>query len=231
MAISNDYEPFVLRTSDIGLGLSALRSLADDQLQLPEGVRLAVPDNLIRLAGYVRAGSFEHSQFLERVILNFQPQFARQRADYRDNEIAFRFASALLERYESNDIEVIEDVDEEVLAHLDESFPSYVISLSPPSHFVRLYLAKLYSWSLRESAMIVERGRRVINQVSHLITTIQFPDRLAAFFRIKDRFSIRLFAPLGGRPVKYFVCIAVAGLGLTYLSAGVAGLAIAVIDP
>ena len=231
MTRPSSYNPFVAGSNDVGLGLSALRSLADEELHLPAGVRLAVPDSLIRLAELVREGSREHAQFLKRIIVGFQPKILSRAESPDGNELASRFAMALLELHHAQTIEVIEEVDEKVLAHLGDSFPTYVVSLSPPSYFVRRYLAKLYSWSLRKGALILERGRAVLNKVSHHITTIQFPDELAPFFRVKDKLSGRIFARVGGRPVKYFVCIAVAGLGLEYMPASAAGLAIAVVDP
>lgn len=222
---------FVPDTTDVGLGLSTLWSIAYGEINFPEAPRLAVPDNLVRLAEHALAGSETHALFLDRVIRNFQPQLIRRREDNYSYYLAIRFARNLLEMRGARRIEILEEIDEMVLTNLGTSFPNYVVSLSPPSYFIRLYLAKLYSWSLKKKGLIIERGRRLINSVSHVITTIQYPDRLVEFFSAKDKFSHHLFARAGGRPVKYFVCIAIAGLGITYFSAGVAGLVIAVVDP
>ena len=220
----------------IGLGISALEALANEDLSLAEAGAIAVPDNLLRLATLVRKGSAGHRDFLVRVIRYFRGRAMtfRHQDDDGDHRQVRRIVAALWELERAGRLLVIHEamVDPRLETALGPLYPgaTFEIALSPLRNFLRDYLVRVYSWTEGAGCVAVERTRRVFSDLGHHVATLQFPDQLDRDADLKGRYVSRAFASRRGRRAGFLVGVTADTEGQAGADAGVAGLVIAFAD-
>jgi len=236
MNINQVVDRFIEEPKAVAIGPSSLESLAYEELWPNGDVKIALPDNLMRLLSLIREGSFEHRIFLIRLVRYFRagPWQARKYED-QDNEMVDRIVMMVDAFERDNRLIVIND--EMTDPVIKESFSSlypgraFEISLSPKRNLLRDYLVRIYSWSKRTGGLILERTRRVFSDIGHHIATLQLPDKLDHYVGFKSRYVGRMFGFRGGKAAKFFVGCAVGIAGLGSPAASIAGVVIAFADP
>lgn len=236
MDINGIVEKFRVKPKVVALGLSSLESFANDELHLNDNPQVAVPDNLIRLLVLIRNGSIEHRRFLIRIIRYFRErEINTPELDEIDNSTVDRIIIAFDEFQKNDRLVVITDEinDEEIQESLNGLYPgsAFEISLSPKRNFLRDYLVRIYSWSKSTGGIILERSRRVFSDVGHHIATLQFPDKIDHYTKLKSQYLGRMFGFRGGRSTKFFVGCVISIAGLNNPIASIAGVIIAFADP
>ena len=186
----------------IGLGISCLRDLAENNFNRENSFRVAVPDELLRLAS---ANTDESRPFLMMLLREFCDV-----NDERGYSLAGRLQEALTSSEAEARFEVItDDPDPNIEKDLEGFFgdSKFEISLSAKDNFIRRYYAKLISWSKKTGQVIVERTEKAFTELTRFIVSLQIPKHVAAAFKWKEEMARKLF---GGRILKFFVGIALA---------------------
>jgi len=213
------------------LGISALAGISrNDLLERPE-LRVALPDNLIRLIDLANEGSQEHLQFLHNVI----SEFIEGDLDISPRELAtnlhgtYRFLSDAGNLLTISD----EDIDEEVESELEGSFTDerYFISLSPRGNFVKDYYLRALSWARKTGGLLIEKTSYFFKRVGHFIATLQIPDRFDGLVDAKKKHVDRIFSFRGGKGAKWFIGTVSSTAGFIHPLLGIPGLVIAYMDP
>lgn len=235
MIINEAVEKFSAQPEGIALGISALQSVALHEILPQDGLAVVVPANLMRLVSLIRGGSREHAKFLLRVVHYFNSPFRWNKLRASDSEVVGRLVEVLSHLEGAGRLVVLGDEvdDEEVAEAFSGLYPSgaFKIAMSPPRNFVRDYLVRIYSWSKRTGGVIVERTRRVFNDIGHQVATLQLPDSLDRYVDLKSKYVMRAFSFRGGKAAKVFLGVAVSAGGLFSPAASIAGLVIAFADP
>lgn len=239
MNIDDLLKMFAEQTDVVGLGPSALGSLALIENPWRAEITIAIPDTLLRLASLVREGSAEHRDYLIKLIRYYQqpPQQVRFGApiDVDEVEEVEKIVDVILVLHESDRLLILgeEVIDPGIERDLVELHPASIfeISLSPKSNFLRDYIVRVYSWSKRTGGKVVECGDKLYRKIGRYISTLQLPDRLDRAVDLKSRYIRRLFGFKGGKATRYFVGLVVGVGGLAIPAFGVAGAVIAFADP
>lgn len=235
MIINEAVEKFSAQPEGIALGISALQSLALHEIWPQDGLAVVVPANLVRLVSLIRGGSREHAEFMLRVVHYFNSSFRWNKLRASDSEVVVRLVEFLSHLEGAGRLVVLGDEvdDAEVAEAFSGLYPSgaFEIAMSPPRNFVRDYLVRIYSWSKRTGGVIVERTRRVFNDIGHQVATLQLPDSLDRYVDLKSKYVRRAFSFRGGKAVKVFLGVAVSAGGLFSPAASITGLIIAFADP
>ncbi len=235
MIINEAVEKFSAQPEGIALGLSALQSVALDEIWPQDGLAVVVPANLVRLVSLIRGGSREHAEFLLRVVHYFNSSFRSNKVRASDSEVVGRLVAFLSHLEGAGRLVVLGDEvdDVEVAEAFSGLYPSgaFEIAMSPLRNFVRDYLVRIYSWSKRTGGVIIERTRRVFNDMGHQVATLQLPDRLDRYVDMKSKYVKYAFSFPGGKAAKFFLGVAVSAVGLVSPAASIAGLVIVFADP
>lgn len=213
------------------LGISALAGLSrTDLLDRPE-LRIALPDNLIRLIDLANEGSQEHLQFLHQVV----SEFNQGELNISPKELATNIFASYRFLSEVGNLLTIsaEDIDEEVMFELEDSFGDerYFISLSPRGNFVKEYYLRAVSWARKTGGLIIEKTSYFFKEVGHFIAALQIPDRFDTLVDAKKKHIDRIFAFRGGKGAKWFIGTVSSTAGFIHPLLGIPGLVIAYMDP
>ena len=211
------------------LGVSALGHLTRDYLKERPEVRIALPDNLIRLIELARDGSEEHQIFLQSIVIEFSE------GDVEADELINNLFQSYRGLAETDSLIVItdEDIDEEVNFELENSFneEKYFISLSPRDNFIKRYYLKALSWAKKTGGLLIEKTSYFFKKVGHHVATLQLPDRFDAFIDVKKKHIDRVFSFRGGKGVKWFLAAVSGTAGFIHPLLGFPGILIAYMDP
>jgi hypothetical protein len=213
------------------LGISALARLTrNDLLDRPE-LKIALPDNLIRLIELANDGSEQHSQFLYRVVAEFN----EGDLDLSPRDLATNLYTSYRFLSEVHNLLTIaaEDIDEEVAYELEGSFDNerYFTSLSPRRNFVKDYYLRVTSWARKTGGLMIEKTSYFFKRVGHFIVTLQIPDRFDSLVDVKKKHIDRIFSFRGGKGAKWFIGTVSSTAGFIHPLLGIPGLVIAYMDP
>lgn len=231
MQPEDSLKAFSIERYAVVFGISALSGLSRETLLKQPKLRIALPDNLIRLILLAYEESEEHLLFLHQVVSEFtQDELRVSPRELATNLfIVYRFledGGHLLTITE-------EETDNQVRFELEESFDDerYFISLSPRNNFVREYYEQALSWAKRTGGLIVEKTSYFFTKVGHHIASLQIPDRIDNFLETKRKHIDRLFAFKSGKGVKWFIGTVSGTAGLYHPLLAVPGLLIVYMDP
>jgi len=213
------------------LGVSALGFFSRDYLKERPEVRIALPDNLVRLIEIAREGSEEHRIFLRLIV----EEFNEGELDISTNQLINNICDSYDLLKETNNLIIIsdEDIDEVVNFELENSFDEerYFISLSPRDNFIKKYYLKALSWAKRTGGLLIEKTSYFFKKAGHFIATLQIPDRFDDFIDAKKKHIDRVFSFSGGKGAKWFLAAVFGTAGLIHPLLGVPSLLIAYMDP
>lgn len=226
-----DISEFGIERYGVVLGISALSQLSREHLKERAEIRVALPDNLIRLIELANEGSEEHQYFLHHIV----SEFAEGEMEISATELTTNIYVAYRALLEMDNLIIItaDDIDEEVSFELEESFHDdhYFISLSPRDNFVKNYYLRVISWSKKTGGLLIEKSSYFFKKVGHFIATLQIPDRFDKMVDAKKKHIDRIFSFRGGRGVKWFIGMVSSTAGCIHPLFGIPGLIIAYMDP
>lgn len=213
------------------IGISTVGFFKREYLKDRPEIRIALPDNFIRLVEIAREGSEEHQKFLHKIISEFnEGEFDADPARLADD---INDAFSILR--ETNGLIIIsdEDIDDEVEFELENSFDEekYFISLSPRDNFIKKFYLKALSWAKNTGGLLIERTSYFFKKSGHYIATLQIPDRFDDLVEAKKKHIDRVFSFRGGKGVKWFLAAISSTGGFIHPLLGVPGLFITYMDP
>ncbi len=213
------------------VGISALGYFTRDYLKDRPEVRIALPDNFVRLVEIAKKGSEEHQRFLQTIISEFnEGEFDAELA-----HISHNIYDAFDSLRKANNLIIIsdEDIDDDVAFELENSFDEdrYFISLSPRDNFIKKFYLKALSWAKTTGGILIEKTSYFFKKVGHYIATLQIPDRFDALVEAKKKHIDRVFTFSGGKGIKWFMAAVSGTAGFIHPLLGVPGVLIAYMDP
>jgi hypothetical protein len=205
----------------------------DDSWPVDKDVRVAIPENLIRLFELAAENSGKHVDFLAFV---FTQNFRGRQANAEDwvefSRARLRIIRALEETRRL--IRITEKhVDGEVEAAFKGAFDNqrYEIEMSPRRNFLRDFFVRVISYSKQTGAKIVDKSGNFFRAAGRFIAALQIPDRIDDITEKKQRLSNRVFGFRGGKGAKFFIGVVVSAGGIYLTPVSVVGLMIAFTDP
>lgn len=225
------YSLMAIERYSVTIGLSVLNNIAYGQLLDHPTIKIAVPDNLLRLVSLARDGSKEHQEFLYTIA----SEFGETQIDLEAQEFAMRLGDRFSYLLETGILVAIsdEDLDVTIEEFMDESFSNdrYFISLSPKSNFVKEYYLKVLSWAENKGSLIIEKTSYSFRNIGHYITTLQLPDRFDSIVDSKKKHIDKVFSFKGGKSTKWFIAALFGTAGFIHPVLGLPGLLLAYMDP
>ncbi len=222
---------FGIERFGIVFGISALSGLSQENLLNRPELRVALPDNLVRLIELANEESEEHLYFLHQIV----SEFIQGELNVSPRELATNLYESYRFLYEIGNLITIsaEDIEDDVRFELSDSFGDehYFISLSPRGNFVKEYYLRAISWARKTGGLLIEKTSYFFQKIGHYISTLQIPDRFDKLVEAKKKHVDRIFSFKGGKGVKWFIGTVSSTAGFINPLLGVPGLVIAYMDP
>jgi len=217
-------DQFVLDPSFLRLFMSS-----EFEADVSGSVSLFIPDTLDRLI--VRSGdNSDYRHLLDRLVV----YFSYLRRSFSASEWNQFYANyGQLKQKGLISLITLDIVDQEIYAYCSEAFddPRFYISMSPRINLLGDVLGKTLGYSKKHSVGILMRTRKLPNLVRGKITIIELPDRLDKLIISKQRLINNVFSFPGGKFVRFFIAVVIAGAAPLHWSADVLGAAFVFFDP
>ncbi len=193
-------------------GPSSLYYIAkgDFQVEVPQNIKFALPDNLLHLIEISLGGSEKHRNFLKKIVVESHEEEEKEErlsADVIVRNLYEYFFKVIPNGrlYKINEGDIEGYIRELVSTSFENQ--GYEIELSPIGNWMREFYLRALSWSKKTGAVIVETTKRYYDELKNYIASLEIPERFDAIIDKKQEFIGSLFKNKGGKAAKWFLKI------------------------
>lgn len=196
----DDHIKNLLQIEDkIAFGPSMITAVAHYDLIPSQDIKIAVPDVLIELLGYVENGSDLHKEYLLKIVKMYGGGRFKEKLNI--DKGSDRLVNNILNFYDTlrsrDGLIEITDSDIDIITQQSlykiHNNKKYNITLSKTINFPSEYTIKSYSWIKKAGNKIVEYTRFVPSEMGHYRPVLQIPDKNGDYVGLKTAAYERIF--------------------------------------